>query len=391
MKWETFDELADPSAVYRWLRDEAPVYRTPTHGHYVLSRYADVSHALLDHETFSSRLSAFPKPEHLPIVQMDPPKHDELRAIVSKPFLPREVAKLEGSIREIVVRRLNALADEGEGDFVTQFAELLPSDVIGGLLGLDEEARPAVRRWAAEFMSRDAGDPTPPPRSRIAMSSLREYFVARRRERDERPRDDLMTTLSLAAVRGRRLSDMDYASLCAMIAIAGYETTTNLIAHAFLELHRHPDQRAWLTEHPTGIPNAIKETLRFTSPTTLVHRLATRDVELHGKTIPKGSPVTLLLASAGRDERRYPEPDRFDVRREDSDNLSFGQGRHTCFGAPLARLETRLVLEELLRRFPAYQVVDGSVLRSAPGTASGYQRIVARLGPPSADDAPILP
>jgi cytochrome P450 len=165
--------------------------------------------------------------------------------------------------------------------------------------------------------------------------------------------------------------------MCAMLAIAGYETTTNLICHALLQLNRHPEQRAWLNENLDGIPNAIKETVRYCSPTTLVHRVVTRDVELHGCTIPRGAPVGLILAAASRDERHYPDPDRFDVRRVDAESLGFGQGRHACFGAPLARLEARIVLEEMLRRFPNYEIDTDSVKRSQPGPTIGFERMLA--------------
>jgi cytochrome P450 len=380
MKWDLYEELPDPHGVYRWLRDEAPVYRTPDSGHYALSRYDDVAAALLDYHGFSSRLTAFPRPEHLPVVQMDPPKHDELRAIIIKRFLPREVAKLEGAIRELVNRRLNALAEKGGGDYVSELAELVPSDVVGGMLGIDEEERPALRQWAVDFMSRDSGTSTVPARALVGMESLKSYFIARRREREVRPRDDLMTDVSQALVRGSRLSDSDYGAICAMIAVAGYDTTTNLMSHALLELFRHPDQRDWLVAHPGDIPNAVKETVRYAAPTLLVHRLVIRDVELHGQTIPRGSPVALILASAARDERHYREPERYDVRREDADSLAFGQGRHACFGAPLARLETRIVLEAVLQRFPQYEVEESSLQRSGPGASSGYRRMVVRLG-----------
>jgi cytochrome P450 len=390
MQWELFSEHPTPLAVYRWLRDEAPVYLTPTLGHYALSRHADIAAALLDHQTFSSRLSAFPRPEHLPIVHQDPPKHDELRALISKPFLSREVSKLEDSIRAIVVRRLDALADKGWGDLVTEFAELIPSDVIGGLLGVDEGDRPKLRRAAGDYLSRDPNDAIAPPRAVAGIEFLKQYFVSLRPGRDANPREDLITTISQARARGARLSDGDFGAMCAMIAVAGYETTTNLISHALVELHRHPDQRAWLAEHPQAIPNGLREVLRYRTPIPIVGRVATRDVQLHGQTIPRGAPVVLIVCSAARDERHYRDPNRFDVRREDSESIAFGQGRHTCFGAPLARLEGRVVLEEVLRRFPRYEVDESSLLPSGPGNTNGYQRALIRLdttSPPSAEMA----
>jgi cytochrome P450 len=152
-----------------------------------------------------------------------------------------------------------------------------------------------------------------------------------------------------------------------------------LIGHLLLELFRHPEQRRWLAANEEGIPNAIKEAVRYCNPATMVFRLATRDIELHGTTIPRGAPVALLFAAASRDERRYPDPDRFDIRREDAESLGFGLGRHTCFGAPLARLETKLVLEEVLRRFPNYAIDESSLKRSAPAAAMGYTRMLARM------------
>lgn len=379
MKWDPYDAFADPFPVYRWLRDTAPVYRTPTHGYYALSRYEDIANALQDHHTFRSQLTAFPKPEHLPIVQMDPPKHDELRAVIAKPFSPREVGKLEERIRGIVTRRLDALAARGGGDWVTEFAELVPSELIGGMLGVPEAERSMLGDWARAFMSRDSGSPLPPPRAIVGYDTLKQYFIVARRECDARPRDDLMTSLSQARVRGARLSDLDYAAMCSMLAVAGYETTTNLLCHAFHQLYRHPEQRAWLASQPTEIPNAIKETLRFCTPTILVHRMTAHEVRMHDCTIPRGAPMVLLLASAGRDERRYVEPDRFDIRRVNTDHLAFGLGRHTCFGAPLARLETKIVLEETLRRFPSYTIDEASLEPSGPGASSGFRRMLTQL------------
>jgi cytochrome P450 len=379
MEWNPYEELADPLPVYRWLRDEAPVYKTPSHGYYTLSRYADIADALQDHKTYSSRLSAFPRPEDLPIIQMDPPKHDELRAVLSKPFLPREVQKLEESIRQIIRRRLDAVVAKGEGDLVTEFAEQIPSDVVGSILGVDAADQANLRHWSAEFLAREAGNPGLPARSVEGIKRLREYFIRARREREASPRDDLMTMVSQATVRGARFSDSDYAGLCSTVAVAGYETTANLIGYILLELYRHPEQRKWLTKNFAGIPNAIKEAVRYCNPAPVVFRLATRDVELHGTTIPRGAPVALLLAAASRDERRYADPDRFDIRREDAESLGFGLGRHTCFGAPLARLETKLVLEEVLSRYPNYEVNEGSIERSAPAAAMGYTRMLVRM------------
>jgi cytochrome P450 len=379
MKWELYDELENPYEVYRWLRDEAPLYKTPKQGHYVLSRHADVTAALLDHQTFSSRLTAFPRPEHQPVINMDPPKHDELRDVIIGPFLPREVAKLEGAIRALVTQRLDALAVKGGGDIVTEFSELVPSDVIGGMLGVEEEDRPRLRRWAGDYLSRDAGIQAVPSRSIEAIELIRQYFVERRADRDARPKDDLMTTLSRVKVRGNRLSDKDFAGMCALLAVAGYETTAHLMTHTVVELFRHQDQRAWLVDHPAGIPNAIKEVVRYRPPVHLVGRLLTREFHAHGTTIPKGTPAILLIAAACRDERRYYMPDQFDVRREDTDSLGFGQGRHTCFGAPLARLELKVVLEELLGRFPTYEVDEASVTPMGPGETSGYVRAMVQL------------
>lgn len=381
MKWDLYDDLPNPHGVYRWLRDEAPVYKTPGYGLYVLSRYADIAAALQDHATFSSRLSAFPRPEHLPVITMDEPRHEELRAVVIRPFLPREVLKLEGTIRELVVTRLNALAAKGWGDFVTEFAELVPSDVIGGLLGVPEPDRRNMRRWASDFLSRDAGVAPAPPRAVAGIQSLKQYFISLRPERDAQPRDDLISAVSSATVRGARLSDHDYGAMCSMIAMAGYETTTHLISHALLELFRHSDQRNWLRDNPESIPNAIKEVVRYSSPVPFVGRTATRDVQMHDQTIPRGAPVIMILASASRDERQYSDPDRFDVRRADADSVAFGLGRHTCFGAPLARLEARVVLEEVLRRFSHYEIDESTLVSVGPSETSGYRTMRIRLDP----------
>ncbi|HEX2881310.1 MAG TPA: cytochrome P450 [Polyangiaceae bacterium] len=278
--------------------------------------------------------------------------------------------------------RLDALATKGGGDLVTEFAELIPSDVIGGILGVEPADRPRLGRCATEFLVRDRGEIPAPARAIAALETVKEFFIALRKGRDESPQDDLITHVSQARVRKARLSDQDYGAMCATIAMAGYETTTHLITHALVELFRHADQRERLAEEPTGIPNAVKEVVRYRTPVPIIGRMATRDVHLHDTTIPRGAAVLLIAASAARDERHYSHPERFDIRRDDPDSPGFGQGRHTCFGAPLARLEARVVLEEVLRRFPRYELDESSMIPTGPGDTSGFRRVLLRLDTP---------
>ncbi len=367
-----YDIDEDPYPVYRRMQDEAPVYYNAEHDFYALTRYQDCLEALVDHETFSSAYGTVlelmnGEPFEAPlIIFMDPPRQTRLRNLVSKAFTPRRIAELEPRIRAIACGYLDELVGAGEADFVEAFTAKLPMDVISTLLGIPESDRDAVRRWSNAILHREPGNPMPPASALEAQGELMKYFQAAVEERRARPRDDIMTLLVEGETReAERLDDVEARSFFNLLATAGNETVTKLLATAFYWLWKFPGERARLLADPSVIPGAVEETLRFDPPSHYQGRTTTRDVTLHGVTIPKGARVAIVNGASGRDPRKFPDPDRFDVGREIDLHLGFGHGRHICLGASLARLESRIALEEFGRRFPDYEVTGFERMHSS--------------------------
>lgn len=362
----------DPYPVYRWMQDEAPVYHNAEHDFYALTRYRDCLDAFIDHETYSSAYGTVlelmhGEPFEVPmIIFMDPPRQTRIRNLVSKAFTPRRIAALEPRIREIACRHLDVIVGAGEADVVRDFTAKLPMDVISTLLGIPEGDRDEVRTWSNAVLHREPGNPMPPPRALEAQGALMEYFQAALDERRARPRDDIMTLLIQAETAdGERLGDVELRAFFNLLATAGNETVTKLLATALYWLWEFPDQRRALRDDPGAIPGAVEETLRFDPPSHYQGRTLTRPVELHGTRMPEGARVAIVNGASGRDPRQFPDPDRFDVRREIDLHLGFGFGRHICLGASLARLESRIALEEFGRRFPDYEVVGVERMHSS--------------------------
>lgn len=360
----------DPYPVYRALRDEAPAYRNEALGFWALSRHADVLAGFKDVATFSSRhgvsldQDVFHAQAHatMSFLAMDPPRHTRMRALVSRGFTPRRVAELEPRIRAITKQHLEACAARGRCDFIADFAGKLPMDVISELLGVPAADRPTLRAWADTVVHRDEGVRGLPEAAAQAALRMLQYFVEMVAASRKSPRDDLTGALVAAEIDGDRLSDREIIGFLFLMIIAGNETTTKLLGNAVHWLARNPEQRELVGREPALIPLWVEETLRYDNSTQALARLVTRDVELHGEKLRAGDKVVLLIGSANRDERAFPDPDRFDVRRNTQRSLAFGQGTHFCLGASLARLEGRVALEELERRLPGWQVeAEGSV------------------------------
>jgi cytochrome P450 len=372
----------DPYPVYRHLRDHEPAYYHERLDFWALSRFDDVLRAFVDWETWSSArgtvLELMDRDVSGPlIIFMDPPRQTRLRNLVSKAFTPRRVAALEPRIREITAGYLDPLLGRGRCDIVREFTAKLPMDVISSLLGIPAADRDAVRGWSNDVLHRDPGNPNPPRRAIAAMLELMAYFDDALAERRRRPRDDLMSALIGAEIadedgQPQRLTDIEIKGFFNLMATAGNETVTKLLATAFYWLWRFPDQRRALVEDPTLVPRAVDETLRFDPPSQYQGRTLTRDVLLHGRELPKGARVLLINAATGRDERKYPDPDRFDVRREFDLHLNFGHGRHVCLGKNLALLESRIALTEFLRRFPEYEIPEDGVERMHSSNVRGF-------------------
>jgi hypothetical protein len=383
----------DPYPVYRRLRDEFPVFHNTELSFWALSRYDDVKAGLLDPETYCSaqgvavglRELMQSGPLAVPmLIMMDGPRHTRMRAIVSRAFTPRRIASLERRIREIASELLDAFVGQNEVDLVCGFSAPLPTTVIAELLGVPVSDHAWFKQKSVEVAQFDPAKlrafAREDARARIGPAlELGAYLAERLAERREAPRDDLLSALLAAEIDGEKLSDVETIGFAFLLLVAGNETTTNLITNGAINLDRHRDQRRKLVDDPSLIAMAVEECLRFDSPVQGLARTLTRDVTLHGESIPKGDQVLLLFASANRDERRIPDPDRFEVTRDPNPHVAFGFGAHYCLGANLARLEARVGFEELLARFPDYRLTGARVERLKSGPIRGALRLPVAL------------
>jgi cytochrome P450 len=377
----------DPYPFYARLRAEAPAYRNDALGFWALSRHADVLAAFKDPQTFSNRhgvsLDRDAFHEHadttMSFLAMDPPRHTRMRALVSRGFTPRRVADLEPRVRAIAAEHLGALAGRPRCDFISDFAGKLPMDVISELLGVPKADRAELRTWADTVVHRQEGVQGMPPEAGAAALRMLDYFVRMVAEGRRSPRDDLTGALLAAEIDGDRLSDREVIGFLFLMVVAGNETTTKLLGNAVYWLDRNPGERAKLAGDPALIPRWVEETLRYDNSTQALARLVVRDALLHGEKLREGDKAVLLVGSANRDERAFPDPDRFDVERNTSRSLSFGQGTHFCLGAALARLEGRVALEELWRRFPEWRIEPEGSVRVHSVNVRGFAALPMRL------------
>lgn len=370
--WEIHE---DPYPIYRRLRDETPAYFDTAHGFWALSRYDDVRRALHDHETFCSGrgflledIDDFTMPM---LLGMDPPDHGRLRATISRALTPRRVAMQEEPIRARCRTLIDAFAGEGRAELVGAFAGRLPMWVIARLLRVPDVDQDELRRLADVMVHREDGTRGVPAAGKQAAAEIYGYFERLLAERGSDDADDLLSLL-LAAEKAGEISHLEILGFCFLLIIAGNETTTKLLGNAADQLTLHPDAQRLLVAEPARIANAVEEVLRYDTSTHMMARTLTRNVELHGRRMEAGRKVALVLASANRDERRWPAPDVFDVRRDTADHLAFGFGVHFCLGAALARLEARVALEELLARLPDLTVQRAGLVRVHSGNVRGY-------------------
>jgi cytochrome P450 len=312
----------------------------------------------------------------------DPPIHDLHRGLMSRVFTPRRVSALEGRIREFCARALDPFVGSHGFDYVRDLGADMPMRVISEMLGIPESDQEEVRDRIDAGLRIDRDGPSGKPYENALSDRGRflDYIDFRRRH----PSDDLMTDLinvSFVDENGvqRRLDEEEIANYSTLLAAAGNETTTRLIGWTGYLLAKHPEQRELLLNDRSLIPGAIEEILRYEPPSPVQARFVARDVELYGATVPEGSIMLLLTASANRDDRRFEDPDRFDVRREIDHHVSFGYGVHFCLGAALARLEGRVALEEVLARFPRWDVDEQNAERVRTSTVRGWHRLPVRV------------
>lgn len=368
-------------AIYRRLRDEFPIYHDEKRDFWAVSRFEDVRSVASDAERFSSEGTSLGG-NLLPHIQMmDPPRHDALRDLVSMAFTPRRIAAMEARVRAIARELIDDVAARGECDLLGDFARHLPSRVIGEMIGVPPERR-EVFLECTEKMIGVTPDTTSADRVRGPAMKIYAEFAQLLDERRRQRRDDLMSALLDAEIDGQKLSQEELLGFCFVLIVAGNDTTTNLIANGAVMLAHHPDQRRRLVRDASRIPNAVEEMLRYESPAQVLPRRTTRTVEIHGESIPADQEIRLIWAAANRDEREFPDPDRFDVDREIRRHLALGIGRHFCLGAKLARLEARVAFEELLGRMPEYALVREP--RWVPSIwARAYDAVPIRFDTPS--------
>jgi cytochrome P450 len=383
VSWDPYDHAQQvaPYEIWRRLRDEAPVYRSDKYGFYALSRFDDVLSASLDTETFSSAygitIDAIPEPPPIPMmIMMDPPHHDVLRKVVSRAYTPRRVNALEQRIRDLCAAYLDPFVGASGMDYVRDFGMRLPVMVISTLLGFPEEDHDQLREWSDLMLHREEGHEKPTEHALEVLMEQHGYYMTVIEQRKADPQDDMISVLAqvdFEDVDGsvRKLTDMEIVGMVGLISNAGNETVARMLGWASLVLAEFASERAQLVADPSLIPAAVEELLRIEAPSPIQGRCTTRDVELHGTSIPEGSTVALVTGSAGRDERQYPDADRFDVQRKNERHLSFGYGAHFCLGAALARLEGRIALAETLVRFPEWDVDRDRVTYVATNTVRG--------------------
>jgi cytochrome P450 len=382
----------NPYPTYARVRDEAPVHFAEETGTYCISRYADVAAVMRDPQTFSS-VSAFEvllqaqtkrvgvrdvfeiarflyrarlnplrmrKSPPVSIITSDPPQHDALRAIVNRGFTPRQVRGWEPRMREIVAGCMQKLHAGAAFDVVRDLAIPLPVSIIAELLGVGPERHADFKRWSDDIVAGSSGSQRGEAFGPF-LRSMGELTAYMRRVADERrkcPADDVISAL-VDPRHGETLDASMLAQFVIVLLVAGNETTTNLIGNGAKALLDHPDQLERLHEEPQWLPNMIEEVLRFDSPVQFIFRRATRAVEIAGTQIPENASVTVLLASANRDERQFEEPDRFDITRDTKGHMSFGHGIHFCLGASVARLEARVAFEALLPELRGLKRAEG--------------------------------
>lgn len=339
--------------IYRIMRDEHPVYHDPDQDFYALTRFDDVWAAAADHETFSSKVAEANEP--LPqLIYMDPPRQTALRKLVSRVFTPRRVAGMEADLSASIERLINTIATKDTCEFQHEYAAVIPSVAVGGMIGLDEKHLAPMRTWTEAFIGLTENNEDALNAAVSIYTTFAELLEMRRRE----PREDMMTALLNAEIDGERLSDEELLGFCLLLVLGGNDTTASLIGSGAVLLLQNPDQLDLLHRDPSLWPSAVEEINRIEAPTQALPRTATRDVELHGVRIPAGSRVLLVWGAANHDEREFPEPERFDVTRRAQRHASFGHGVHFCMGSGLARLEARLAFERWFARFPECELID---------------------------------
>lgn len=353
----------DPYPNYKQLRDEDPLHFNEDMGFWALTRFDDIWRASRDWETFSSSMGpTLDEPPPVPMmIAMDPPDHNRNRGLISQAFTPRAIQALEQDITDIVCRHLDKLVGTTEFDAIEDFAARFPMDVISTLLGIPESDRDEMRRLSNQSMEREPGNTEPPPASLEAIFQLLDYFSCAIADRRKRPRDDMMSQIIHATIEDDNgnavgLSEEELLGFFMLLNAAGNETMTKFIGNGIVHLSEHPEFRREIGGSLDAASAAVEELLRYDPPAQYQGRVLLKDLKLYGKTARKGQRIALVTGAAGRDDREFDEPDRFDIHRKIPRQLGLGYGQHLCLGHNLARMESRIALHEFHKRFPDYRI-----------------------------------
>ncbi len=372
-----FDPLSveffeNPWEMYRWLRDEAPVYHNERLGFWAVSRYEDCVEVHRDVATYTStrglslaqlcNASFGDIAESIgSMIMMDPPMHERMRKLVNRAFTPRRIAEWEPVVRRVIDGLLDELVGTASFDAVVDFSGPFPVEVICAIVGVPEGDRQQIRHWTDRMLELEVGNPFPSDAGIDAGIALSEYMRALVADRRLSPRDDMIGHLVEAEVEREdgdveHLTDIEIARFLSLLTAAGSETVTKLVGSGVMTFAEHPDQLDRMVADPALAPLAVEELLRWRAPSQYQGRFSLRDRSFHGVTIPAGNPVLIVTGAATRDPRAYEDPDRFDITRDGPLGITFGHGIHYCIGAHLARLEGRVALTEIYRRWPDLQV-----------------------------------
>ncbi|GAA4476413.1 cytochrome P450 [Rhodococcus olei] len=378
----------DPYPTYARLRAEAPLYHNPEIGFWALSRHADVQEAFKDNTRLSSANgvsldpAAYGPHAHLVMsfLAMDDPRHMRLRQLVSRGFTPRRVGELDGRILELTRQYLDPALAAGEFDWIAEVAGKLPMDVISELMGVPGPDRAELRRLADLVVHREDGVLDVPQASVAASISLMGYYKDMIEQRRRSRTEDLTSALLDAEIDGDKLSDQEILAFMFLMVVAGNETTTKLLGNALYWGGRHPDQVAGVLGDPDRVPDWVEETLRFDTSSQIVARTTAVDVEYHGRTVPAGEKMLLLIGSANRDGEVFEDADEFQIGRDSTNKIaSFGGGVHFCLGAHLARLEANVALTEFARLVRGYEVDESGIERVHSTNVRGFAALPVKV------------
>lgn len=342
------DFRLNPFPWFQHMRENAPMIYDERFGSWSVFKYNDVQQVLSNHAVYSSQNSESDQGLDMSILNMDPPRHRQLRTLAALAFTPRAVVLLEGRVTEIVNELLDQVEHQGRMDLIDDLAHPLPATIIAEMLGVPGEDREQFRHWSNQIVG---SEPIDHSKGMGPQRAMAQYFRKLLPERRRQPREDLISALLAAQVDGESLSEAELLGFCILLLVAGNETTTTLLGNAIQTFDEHPEVMEELRADPSLMPGAIEEVLRYRAPVRMMFRTAIQETELRGQAIQAGDGVAAWLGSANRDEEQFPNSDTFDIHRTPNRHLAFGYGIHFCLGAPLARLEARVALNLLLARW----------------------------------------